>query len=65
MDNVTALKLAIKQVERRISQIAVNANLHDDWGLDTPAGRNAARERKRLKQAIEVLTEISKEGEYC
>jgi len=60
-DKRSALNLAIKLMEKRISDIAFHANLEDMIGADLPVTKTASKEREQLKKAIEVLTEIVKE----
>ncbi len=57
----SALRLAVKLMEKRIGDIAFHANLEEFYAADLPVTRSASEERKRLRKAIEVLAEIEKE----
>ena len=57
------MRLAVKLMEKRIGVIAFDANLEDMYSADLPVTRNASKERKRLRKAIEVLAELSIEKE--
>lgn len=51
-----ALTIAMKAIDTRIQALAVNANMFDMMGLDTPATRNAAAERRKLREARALLS---------
>lgn len=51
-----AIKLAVKVIDARIQALAVNANMFDMMSLDTPATRNAAAERRKLREARALLS---------
>jgi hypothetical protein len=56
MDHGAAVQLVTKVVEKYIQdRLEVNANLHERFGLDTPAGLKASRERARLREALAVI----------
>jgi hypothetical protein len=57
MNRARATTLAIQCIEREIRALAVNANLHDQYGADTPACVEASKRRKELREAIEALQE--------
>ena len=58
MTREKALKLAIEQIKRRIQGLAVEANLHDQYHLESPSANRASKERKQLKEAMEELEEM-------
>ena len=58
-DRRSALNLAIKLMEKRIGDIAFNANLEDVYAADLPVTKSASRERERLKKAIGILAEMA------
>lgn len=57
MTHKQAVRLAVRAMERWIADLNVDANLHEEWGMDTPAGRNASKKRKQLGEAIGVLSQ--------
>jgi hypothetical protein len=50
-----ALKLAVKALRRQARELAVDANLHADYGAGYPAARSAHKKRERLLEAARVL----------
>lgn len=56
MTYAQAIKLAVKVIDARIQALAVNANMFDMMSLDTPATRNAAAERRKLREARALLS---------
>lgn len=56
MTYAQAIKLAVKVIDARIQALAVNANMFDMMALDTPATRNAAAERRKLREARALLS---------
>ncbi len=56
-----ALQLAKEMVKKRTHILAVEANLHDHYGADYPAAKNAAKERDKLREALIVLERIKDE----
>ncbi len=61
MNNRKALSLAIKVIEARIKFIAFNANGFDVMGMDSPAMVRASKERKDLKEVVDVLERMRKD----
>lgn len=62
-----AMKLAIQAMEKEIQSLAVNANLHDVYGMDAPACIADSKRRKELRAAIALLQPQPKPqafGEY-
>ena len=57
MTRARATALAIAALEREIKALAVNANLHDQYGADAPVCVEASRRRTELREAIAVLKE--------
>jgi len=55
---VWAIKAAIKAMDDKIQDLAVDANLHDIINADYPAAVNASRERKKLEKYRIVLEEM-------
>ena len=53
-----ALTIAKDLVKKRIHGLAVEANLHVLYGLNSPGARNAAQERDRLREALIMLGKI-------
>ena len=50
-----AIKLATEALEKEIERLAVDANLHEKLGADYPHAIRAAKRRKKLRVAIELL----------
>lgn len=61
MNRARATALAIQCIEAEIKRLAANANLHDQYGADTPACVQASKRRNDLKEAIEALQEPKQE----
>ncbi len=57
-----ALNIAKELVKKRIQGLAVEANLHARYGLNSPGAKNAAAERDRLREALIVLERIKNEN---
>jgi hypothetical protein len=55
MIRARAVTLAIQCLASEIKRLAVQANLHDRYGADTPACVEASRRRTELRAAIEAL----------
>ncbi len=55
MKQSRAIALAIECIRAEIKRLAVDANLHDRFGMDTPHGRNSSARRKQLQEAIATL----------
>jgi N6-adenosine-specific RNA methylase IME4 len=67
MKHNQAIRLAIQAMQHECSRLAVNANLHERMGLDTPACIAASQKRKQLEEAIALLQPQPKPlsfGEY-
>ncbi len=56
-----AINLAKEMIKKRIHILAVEADLHDHYGADYPAAKNAARERDKLREALIALERIKDE----
>lgn len=50
-----AITVAIAALEREARRLAVDANLLDQMGLDTPTTRGASEQRAKVRAAIAVL----------
>lgn len=61
MNRARATTLAIQCIEREIKTLAVHANLHDQYGADTPVCIDASKRRKELREAIDVLKQSKQE----
>lgn len=57
MTRARAITLAIAALEAQIKALAVNANLHDQYGADAPACVEASARRRELREAIAALQE--------
>lgn len=55
MTDRAAVAILIRTARRELKRLAFHANLYDRGGLDEPVFRRASRERRRLREAIEVL----------
>lgn len=55
MTRRAALRLAIEALEAQARRLAVDARLFEDYGADYPRALRAAKERRRLAEAIKVL----------
>ncbi len=56
-----ALNIAAELIKKRIHGLAVEANLHERYGLNSPSAKNASQERDRLREALIVLERIKNE----
>ena len=61
MTRARAITLAIAALEREIKVLAVQANLHDQYGADAPMCVEASKRRTELRAAIEALQEPKQE----
>ncbi len=64
----TALSVAIKSMASEAHSLAINANLFDHFGLNTPVGRSASKRKADLESAIVALydlKEVLKEINYA
>ena len=60
-----AIRIAVKAMEARIRTLAVDANLHEQYGAVYLRAASASRERRQLKEAIEVLqNRVSKNKDH-
>jgi hypothetical protein len=55
MNNARARQLAIAALEREIKALAVDANMHERFGLAAPHAAEASTRRKELHEAVRVL----------
>lgn len=51
MTRARAITLAIQCIEAEIKRLAVQANLHDQYGADTPVCVEASQRRTELRAA--------------
>ena len=58
MKQKKALKLAIEAMEAEVRRLAVDANLHDVYGADSPYAVRASLERVELREAVEELKKL-------
>jgi len=61
VNRARATALAIQCLEAEIKRLVVNANLHDQYGADSPARVEASKRRNDLRQAIETLLDPTQE----
>lgn len=57
MTRARAVTLAIQCLASEIKRLAVQANLHDQYGADAPACVEASRRRTELRAATRALQE--------
>jgi hypothetical protein len=56
MTPARARQLAIAALEREIKALAVDANLHEQFGLSAPHAAEASKRRRELREAVRVLS---------
>ncbi|MFC1879387.1 hypothetical protein ACFLZW_05690 [Chloroflexota bacterium] len=56
-----SITLAIKALEAEIQKISINANLADIYNATFPNAVNSSKKRKRLRQAINDLTQLKEQ----
>lgn len=55
MTRPRAIAIAIACIEHEIKRLAVEANLHEVYGLTSPGAIKASQRRAQLRTAIETL----------
>lgn len=55
MTRARAIRIAVAALEAERQRLAVNANMYERLGLDTPATRGAATRRAELAAAMAIL----------
>jgi len=50
-----AIRLALECIEAEIKRLAVEANLHEVYGLASPGAMQASRRRQELRAVITTL----------
>lgn len=58
MNQKKAIRLAVEVLRKEIQRLAVDANLHDQYGLDSVHAVNASKKRKELLEAVQVCQRI-------
>ena len=55
MDHKKAVQVALASMQAEARQLAVSANLHERYGLDSPYNIAASKRRAELREAIKTL----------
>lgn len=58
INQLQAIKIAIRALEYKRQKIAFDANIHKNFGYISPCAMNAAKEYDEINQAIEILEEM-------
>lgn len=63
MNSRRALRVAIREVKDAMAAVAFDANAYDRLGARYPQAVQAARRRRELREALEELRGMLKQGE--